>query len=394
MQSGIRIGRIGGIDINVHPSWIVAFGLISWSLAESYFPSIYARWSDVQYWASGVAGALLLFVSVLIHELSHSFVAKGRGFGVHSIVLFIFGGVSNIKGESQSPKDEFLISVVGPLTSFLLAGVFWLVRSVGIDAVAPQGIAVLDYLVMVNILLGGFNLIPGFPLDGGRVLRSIVWAITGNGRTAIAVAAGSGQVIGFLFIAFGIWQVFGGNLLGGIWIAFIGWFLSNAAEGSAAQFAMQRRLDGLRVADLMQPNPPTVTADISIATLVDEGILAHDARAFPVVRDGALEGIVTLTDVRRVPRERWSETRVSEAMTPREQLQTLTDADTMTRALDLIAQGDLNQLPVLDRGGLLVGLLSRANVMESLRIRDELGIRPDARESTGARSVPFLRSPR
>ncbi|MFN0073323.1 MAG: site-2 protease family protein [Chloroflexota bacterium] len=394
MQRGIRVGRIGGIDIGVHPSWIIAFGLISWSLAESYLPSIYARWSTSQYWFTGVVGALSLFISVLIHELSHSVVAKARGFEVHSIILFIFGGVSNIKGEARNPRDEFSISVVGPLTSFLLAGLFWAIRQVGVDSMLPQGVAVLDYLVMANILLGAFNLIPGFPLDGGRVLRSIVWAITGNGQTAVKVAAASGQVVGFLFMAFGIWQVFGGNLVGGVWIAFIGWFLTNAAETSAAQSLQQRRLEGLRVGDLMDHHIHVVPSGMFLADLVSEAILVHDARAFPVVDDEALVGLITLTDVRRVDRGQWAVTSVAQAMTPRLRLRTVQAGENMSHAFELLSSSDLNQVPVLDASGRLVGLLSRANVLAALQIRDELGIQRLGEQARAGQPVSSARASR
>ncbi|MDO8750071.1 MAG: site-2 protease family protein, partial [Dehalococcoidia bacterium] len=231
MRPSFRLGRIAGVEIGVHYTWLFAFALIAWSLAAGFFPISFPGWSPVAYWATGVAAALLLFVSVLLHELAHSFVAKAKGLPVRGITLFIFGGVSNIGGEAAKAKDEFVIAIVGPLTSLVLAGFFWLLYSVLMNTSrlwSGQGeplAATLFYLSLINLMLAAFNLLPGFPLDGGRVLRSILWGTTGSLAKATRIAASVGQAFGWLLIAWGVYQVLGGNYLGGLWIAFIGWFL-------------------------------------------------------------------------------------------------------------------------------------------------------------------------
>ncbi|MBA3825734.1 MAG: site-2 protease family protein, partial [Ktedonobacterales bacterium] len=252
MAGSFSIGRIAGIRIEVNASWLIILLLLTVSLATSWFPSAIPGMSFGLYLGLGFLAAVLLFVSVLLHELAHSLVARARGLNVSSITLFIFGGVSNLEQEPRTAGAEFQLSIVGPLTSLLIGGVMF-----AISRVIPSGshalLALLGYLALTNVLLGVFNLIPGFPLDGGRVLRSIVWGATGNLRTATRVATGVGQVVAYLFIGWGIIQVFGGNLLGGIWTGFIGWFLLNAAQSSNAQSVLQNVFAGVTVGQVMQP---------------------------------------------------------------------------------------------------------------------------------------------
>src|SRR5947207_14338893 len=230
MQSTIRIGRIAGIEIGLHYTWLFAVVLIAWSLSVGYFPSVLPALGAATYWALGILAALLLFVSVLLHELSHSLVARARGLQVDSITLFIFGGVSNLQSEALTARDEFLVAVVGPVSSLVLAGIFWLL-SQGM-AVSSAAAALFGYLALVNVLLGVFNLIPGFPLDGGRVFRSLVGGATGDMRRATVVAAYAGQAVGWLLILWGFVRLLSGDFFGGLWTAFIGWFLNNAAEAT------------------------------------------------------------------------------------------------------------------------------------------------------------------
>lgn len=229
MTGSFKIGRLLGIDVEAHYTWLFALVLITWSLAQGFFPTAYPAFDPITDWVLGFVSALLLFVSVLIHELSHSVVAMKRGFVVSGITLFIFGGVSKVTGEPRAPKDEFAVSAIGPLTSLVLAACFWLLGRVLGQAETP-GAAVTRYLAFVNVALGVFNLVPGFPLDGGRVLRSLVWGATHNFRRATQVATIVGQVFGFLLIAWGMVQLLAGDLLGGIWTVFLGWFLNGAAE--------------------------------------------------------------------------------------------------------------------------------------------------------------------
>lgn len=230
MQSSLRLGGLADIQIGVHYTWVFAVVLIAWSLAVGYFPGVVPGVGAGTYWALGIIAALLLFASVLVHELSHSLVARSRGLTVDSITLFIFGGVSNLSTEATSAGDEFLVAIVGPISSFVLAGVFWLLGQT-LPSTGPLG-AVVGYLAFINLLLGGFNLVPGFPLDGGRVLRSLVWGATGDLQRATLVASYAGQAFGWLLILWGLSRLLSGDLLGGLWTAFIGWFLNGAAESS------------------------------------------------------------------------------------------------------------------------------------------------------------------
>jgi Zn-dependent protease/predicted transcriptional regulator len=372
MENSFKLGRVAGIEIGIHYTWLFAFGLIAWSLAEGFFPAYYPGWGAVTYWLVGVVSALALFASVLVHELAHSFVALARGHGVHSITLFIFGGVSSLKAEAEDPKDEFLISVVGPLTSFALGAVCWLARQGVAPSNAPPA-AILTYLAFINVMLGVFNLLPGFPLDGGRVLRSLVWAVTGSLRRATEVATYVGQGMGFLLIFWGVAQLLRGDFLGGLWIAFIGWFLNSAAETTRRQHLVQESLRGIQVAQLMNPHLPLVSPETSVEEFVFEHVLREGKRAVLVVHDGRLAGIVSITDAKKIPQDVWDTTTVAQIMTP-VPLKTVSPDTDLNVALQLLVDGTLNQLPVV-QGEQPVGLLSRADVLRFLQLREELGLR-------------------
>lgn len=372
MNGSLRIGKLRGIEISINYTWLIAFGLISWSLAVGFFPMQFPGWQPATYWTVGVISSLLLFASVLAHELTHSFVAQSLGMRVQSINLFIFGGVSNIVGEAQRAKDELYISIVGPLSSLVLAALFG-IAFLFLRGISEQLAAVLLYLGLVNALLALFNLIPGFPLDGGRVLRAIVWGVTHSFRRATRIAAGLGKAIAYLFIFGGLYLAFSGSFLSGIWLAFIGWFLSEAADASYRQMTMQELLRGVHVADLMSPPPVAVDARATLREAVDEYILQRSMRAVPVVQDGQLIGLLTLGEVRDVPIERWPEVTVGEVMTPIERLHTVRPRDEVEQALRAMSEEDVNQLPVLE-GGHLVGVLSRGSLIRFLQVREELGV--------------------
>jgi Zn-dependent protease/CBS domain-containing protein len=373
VESSFTIARIRGIPIGVHYTWAIAVVMITWSLAAGYFPSSYSGWSRLAYWIVGSAAALLLFVSVLFHELCHSFVAQARGLAVNSITLFIFGGVSNIAHESENPQDEFLIAVVGPLSSLVLAGACWLALQAIPNDTSPLG-ALTSYLATVNLMLAVFNILPGFPLDGGRVLRAILWGATGNMARGTTIATTVGQALAFLFIAYGFWQIFEGELLSGIWIGFIGWFLNSAAEATRRQVRVQERFRGVSVATVMTPDPPVVSPALPVRELVDEYILRRGLRALPVAQDGRIVGLVSLADVKRLPEPEWSRNSTGAIMT-RPPLRTIGPDVPVTRALERLAEDDVNQLLVIDRDGTLLGILTRGDVMRFLRMRGELGMR-------------------
>ncbi|MHB0868287.1 MAG: CBS domain-containing protein [Chloroflexota bacterium] len=373
MRSSVRIATISGIDIGVHYSWILVFLIVAWTLAVGFFPFQFPGLGATVYWVMGFLASLLLFVSVLIHELAHSFVAQARGLRVSSITLFIFGGVSNITGEPTSAGDELLISIVGPISSLVLAGLFWGIWVAIGDGTGPLE-GVLLYLAGINVLLAVFNLIPGFPLDGGRVFRAIVWWVTGSFQTATRVAVAAGHVVAFIFILGGLFIAFSGAFLSGIWLILIGWFLNNAAEASGRQTREMEWFRGVRVRQVMNPAPTTVEPGLALSEVVHGYVLQRAVRALPVVdAERRLVGMVTLNEIRQVPRDRWEETPVAVAMTRAEDLRTVRPEDELTDALRILAEHDINQLPVVDSGR-LVGLLSRSNMIRFLQIREELGV--------------------
>ena len=371
LKSSLSLGRIAGIGIGVHYTWLLIFILIIWSLAQGLFPQAYPGWETGVYWATGVVAALLLFISVVLHELAHSLVAQTRGLPVRSITLFIFGGVSNIEKEPEKPRVEFAIAIVGPLTSLVLAGIFWGLVQVLTNQQSPFA-AILSYLALINALLAVFNLMPAFPLDGGRVFRSIVWGITGSLTRATNIATTVGRFFGWALIALGMSQLFFGNLLGGLWIALIGWFISGAAGASRRDVTMREHLSGVRVLDVMNPSTETISAETSVQELVQAVFRGHHRRAVPVTQGGKLVGIVTVTDVRELPQEKWADTVVKEIMT-HPPLYDVSPEDDLSSTMALIAQRDVNQVLVLSRGQ-LVGMISRADIITHLQFSQELDI--------------------
>lgn len=390
MRSGIRLGKIFGIEINVDWSWFFIFLLVTWSLGGSVFPGWHSDWSLGVIWTTAVATSLLFFISILLHELSHSLVAKARGLPVKRITLFLFGGVSNIEREPPSPGTEFLMAVVGPLTSFLLGVGFLFLGNLtaggvsGSMAEPAQVISQLDpiptlllWLGFINIILALFNLIPGFPLDGGRILRSVLWKATGNLHRATRWASGVGQFVAWIFIISGIAMIFGvqipifgTGLLNGIWLAFIGWFLNNAAIASYKQIVIRDLLEDVTVSRLMRSDIATIPPDMTVSDLVYKWIMGTDERAFPVVEGGRLMGLVCLEDARKLPREEWERTRVSDIMTRADQLDVVTPEEDAGHALERLTRRDVRQMPVMKNGS-LVGLLRRRDIVKWLQIQSD-----------------------
>ena len=373
MQSSLRIGKIAGITIYIHISWIIILVFLTLSLATDWFPQLYKGWSSSTYWIVGLLSALLLFVAVLLHELAHSLVARARGLPVNNITLFIFGGVSNIEEEPKSPGVEFQMAFVGPLVS-LLIGIIAYLLDLAVRNGSPLD-AILGYLAVSNILLGIFNLIPGFPLDGGRVLRSIIWKASGSLRKATRATTIVGQFIAYLFILWGIWQFFGGNILNGIWIGFIGWFLLNAAQSANAQVMLQTMFKGVTVEKVMNPSPAIVPANISLQRLIDEYFLPQGLRSAIVMQGDLLAGLITLGDIRHVPREEWSQTPVGHAMIPLEKLHVVSPEQNLNDVLPLMTGQDINQLPVVSNG-IVEGVVTRAHILQVVRSRAELRLPP------------------
>lgn len=374
MKAQIKLGRIFGVEIGLHYSWFIIALLITFSLA-GHFQTNNPGWTDAMRWTVSIVTALLFFVSIVIHELSHALVAKARGLPVRSITLFALGGVAQIEKEAADAKTEFWMGIVGPITSFVI-GIICLVGTVALGWKPPEFPqrplpAMLMWLGYINIGLAIFNMIPGFPLDGGRVLRGLLWWITGNAKRATTIAARVGQVIAFLMILYGVMQFFGGTGLNGLWIAFIGWFLLSASRESYAQMMVTEGLRGLRVADVMSRDYLAVDGYINLQNFAEEHLMRTGRRFFVVTINGQPEGIITPNEIGAVPRNRWPYTTLADVMRPLDQTRSVGPDASVTEALELMASQDVNQLPVVTKGT-LAGLISRAHILQLLQTRAQL----------------------
>jgi Zn-dependent protease/CBS domain-containing protein len=372
MKASLKLFRIAGITIGIHYTWIFAFIFFTWTLAQAYFPGLYPNWSTAVYWITGIIGSLLIFVSVLFHELAHSLVAKTRGMPVQSITLFILGGVSNLEDEPEKPAAEFLMAIVGPISSLLLAAILWGLTFLPTDKTTPVA-ATLSYLAMINMYLGVFNLLPGFPMDGGRVLRSLIWGGTGNLTRATNIASIVGQLFGWAFIGLGIFLMLSISFVNGLWIAFIGWFLNSSADASRKEVALRERLSHVKVRELMTPDVTTIEPDTTVENMVNNIFRRQHGRAVPVCKEGKLMGIVTITDVRKLLQDKWAVTPVKEIMTS-QPLYTVAPEDNLNTAMVLIAKNDINQV-LIKTDGKCGGLLSRADIIRLIQTDRELGLR-------------------
>jgi Zn-dependent protease/predicted transcriptional regulator len=374
MKSQIRLGRIFGVEIGLHYSWFIIAVLITFSLAGQ-FGLTNAGWSPGLRWGLAVITAILFFASIVIHELSHAMVAKLRGIPVRSITLFALGGVAQMEKEAADAKTEFWMGIIGPITSFVI-GILCLALTFATGWTPPEFPAsplpaMLMWLGYINIALAIFNMVPGFPLDGGRVLRAIIWWITGSAKRATTIAARVGQIIAFAMILYGVMQFFGGAGFSGLWLAFIGWFLLSASRESYAQMMVTESLRGLRVADVMTPEFPSVEAYSNLQSFTDDYLMRTGRRFFVVTLNGNPEGIITPNEVSAVPKQRWPFTTVADVMRPLDQARTVGPNTSIIEALELMASQDVNQLPVISNGA-LAGLISRSHVLQLLQTRAEL----------------------
>jgi len=374
MKAQIKLGRIFGVEIGLHYSWFIIALLITFSLADQ-FQLNNPRWTSTMRWGLAVVTAALFFISIVAHELSHALVAKARGLPVRSITLFALGGVAQIEKEAADAKTEFWMGIVGPITSFVI-GLLCLGITLALGWHPPdmpqQPLqAILMWLGVINIGLALFNMIPGFPLDGGRVLRGLLWWITGNARRATTIAARVGQIIAFGMILYGVMQFFSGAGINGLWLVFIGWFLLSASRESHAQMVITEGLRGLRVADVMTTEFTTVDAYTNLQTLTEEHLMRSGRRFFVVTSNGRTEGIITPHEIAEVPRARWPYTTIADVMRPLDRTRTVAPNTPVTEALEVMAREDLNQLPVVTNGT-LTGLISRAHILQVLQTRAEL----------------------
>lgn len=371
MDGSLTFGRLFGIPLKLHSSWFLILALIVYSLAAFIFPQEFPEWTTATYWVVSFFTSILFFTSVLIHELGHSVVALREGVPVKGITLFIFGGVAQIGREPDTAGMEFRIAIAGPITSLVLATLFTLIGTA--TRVVPEISGSALYLGRINFLLVIFNMIPGFPLDGGRVLRAILWKWKGNFRRATHWATNVGQVIAFLFIGIGVWSMFVGAFLNGLWIAFIGWFLSNAAQHSYQQVVIREMLEGVKVRQIMIESCPIVPPDLRLQQLVDQHVLGDGHRCFFIADNYSLQGLLTLSHIKSVDRDKWSRITTEDVMTPLGEVRTvLPDEDAWT-LLRLMDESDVNQVPVMENGR-VVGMVTRERLLHYIRTRSELGI--------------------
>lgn len=374
MEAQIKLGRIFGIEIGLHYSWLIIAFLITFSLAEQ-FRENNPGWGNSVIWSSAIVTGLLFFTAIVVHELSHALVARARNLPVRSITLFALGGVAMIEKEAADAKTEFWMGIAGPITS-LLIGVSCLALAWALgwnpEIVAQTpATAILMWLGVINISLAVFNMVPGFPLDGGRVLRAIIWWISGDAVRATKIAVVVGQSVAFGFIFFGIYRFFTGGGFGGLWLAFIGWFLLDAARANYAQLITMESLRGLRARDVMTTDCPKIAGLSNVQTFVDEHLLRSGRRCFVVEEQGRIVGIITPNEVKEVERAKWPYTTVDAVMRPLGQLHTIGPDMPVNDVLERMVREDVNQLPVV-KDGQLLGVISRGNIVQVLKTRTEL----------------------
>jgi Zn-dependent protease/CBS domain-containing protein len=374
MQAQIKLGRIFGIKIGLHYSWLIIALLIAFSLA-GHFGAAHPDWDRSVIWGMAIVTALLFFAAIVAHELSHAMVARRRGLPVRSITLFALGGVAQLEKDAEDATTEFLVSIVGPIASaaigFVCLMLAWLLGWTMTAGPTSPLMEMLVWLGYINIGLAIFNLLPGFPMDGGRVLRAIVWWYTGSAQRAMRAASLTGQGIALAFIIFGIFRFFGGAGFSGLWMAFIGWFLLNAAKAAYAQQELTERLRGVRVGDVMARDCTVVDGNANLQTFVHDYLLHTGQRCFLVAEQGEVIGLVTPNEVKGIAKERWPYTTVFDVMRPLERLKTVTPETPVSEALEIIGRDNINQLPALANGR-LEGMISRDQILRYLLTRAEL----------------------
>jgi Zn-dependent protease/CBS domain-containing protein len=375
MRPNIRLGRVFGIDIGLHYSWFVIALLIVFSLT-GHFQSVNPQWSVGLRWSLAIVTGLLFFASILAHELSHAAVAKARGVPVRSITLFALGGVANIEKESSDAASEFWMAIAGPITSVVLGLLFLgIARAAGwhpASGTPPAPLwAGLVWLGYINLALALFNMIPGYPLDGGRVLRAILWGINHNLARATRLAAGVGQFIAIAFIVFGFFRFFYTGAFGGLWLAFIGWFLADAAAASHAGVEVSMALAHVRVGDVMSMDCPPIDGNTNLRTFAEDHPLRTGRRCFTVLQNGRQWGFVTINELKRVKSSRWPFTTVGDIALPLEQLHAVSPETPLTNALQLMARENVSQLPVISNGE-LVGVINRGHAVQFMETQQEL----------------------
>jgi len=369
MDGGIRLGRIAGVEVGLNWSLAIVFALIAWSLATVLLPGEAPGEPVDAYWTAATAGTVLFLASLLAHELGHALVARRLGVTVEGITLWLFGGVARLRGEAVSARAEARIAVVGPAVSFAIAAVFAML-AFGLDrSGAPRvAVGVAGWLAAINALLAIFNLVPAFPLDGGRVLRAILWRRSQSRARATVIAAGAGRVFGYLLVAFGLYEVFTGIIVGGIWSVFLGWFLLGAARTEESRVVLQDTLRGVRVRDVMSPDPVVAPGWITVDDFITRYVLTHRFTTFPLrTFEGQLEGLVTLARLKEVPPDQRGSTPVRQVARSLAEVPTAGADEPLTALLERMGTGGPQRALVLD-GGKLIGIVSPADIMRALGI--------------------------
>ncbi|NLP01900.1 MAG: CBS domain-containing protein [Fibrobacter sp.] len=364
--------KLLGFEVRIDTSWIIIALLIVWSLAQGVFPLYDRTLSPSTYWVLGVLGAIGLFGSIIFHELCHSLVARRFGLPMKGITLFIFGGVAEMDDEPASPRAEFLMAIAGPLASIGVGALCFALLSFTRGILARPPSLVLSYLGTINLILAGFNLLPAFPLDGGRVFRSVLWRWKGNLRWATKVASGVGSAFGLFLIFLGVFSVLGGGLIGGIWWALIGLFLRSASKMSYQNVLVRDALEGESVRRFMKEEPVTVAADTTVDHLVEDFIYKYHYKMFPVVKDSKPLSCVNINDVRNIPREEWNHHTVDELAKPCSTDNTISIDEDALKALSLMNRTGSSRLMVVDHGGRLVGMVAMRDLMRFLALKLDL----------------------
>ena len=368
----INLFKLLGFEVRVDLSWIVIAVLVTWSLSKGLFPFQYKGLSPANYWTMGVIGALGLFASIIFHELSHSLIARRYGLPMKGITLFIFGGVAEMDDEPPNSKAEFMMAIAGPVASVLIGFVFLVIYQMAVVAGLPLLVnGVFQYLYYINFLLAIFNMIPAFPLDGGRVLRSILWGIKGNLRWATRISSSIGNAFGIFLLIMGIFNILRGNFINGMWWALIGLFVQSAAKGSYEQLITRRALEGETVRRFMKSDPVTVAPSTTIARLVEDYIYQHHFKMFPVVESGHMIGCITTRQVKEIPKEEWGQKTVGEVVTTCSPDNTIGADEDAVKALSKMNQTRASRLLVTDNGR-LAGVISLKDLLEFLSLKVEL----------------------
>ncbi len=366
----IQVGKILGIPIYLDYSWFLILALLTWMLAQSYFPNEFKNWTEFSYWLVAFITSILFFISILLHEFGHSIIAIKYKLKVKRITLFVFGGIAEISKEPPKSSAEFWIAVAGPITSISLAAIFYLLAKVIVHN--QYLVASFQYLALINLILAIFNLIPGFPLDGGRILRAIVWAITKNYTQATTIAAKTGRFFGFLFIMLGVFQIFQNNVFGGLWIVFIGWFLEIAAMSQIQRQALKGLLFGHQVHEALSNDFGIVYPDSTVQEIIDNHFIGANRRNLLVKDNNIMVGFLTPGRINSISMKDKQNKTVKDVMIPLQDINKINSTEPLLDALRSINENDVSVVPVIENGN-CIGILNNNSITQFIFELQKLG---------------------